>query len=249
MKCGIRKIHTDGTRATALTLDNGERITADTILSTAGVVETLRLCDDHAEDSAADNIGRLSFTETITVLDQQPRDLGWNDTIIFFNTRERFHYAAVEDALVDPSSGVICLPNNYDYGLRQLDEGLLRITAMANHDRWCALDATAYQAEKDHWYAELQKVALQILPDLPNGDAAAPLDAHCIAKDMFTPRTVRKYTGHLNGAIYGAPKKSKEGRTHLQNLYLAGTDQGFLGIVGAMLSGISMTNLHLLQDR
>lgn len=249
MKCGIRKIHTDGTRATALTLDNGERITADKILSTAGVVETLRLCDDQAEDSAADNIGRLSFTETITVLDQQPRDLGWDDTIIFFNTRERFHYAAVEDALVDPSSGVICLPNNYDYGLRQLDEGLLRITAMANHDRWCALDATAYQAEKDHWYAELQKVALQILPDLPNGDAAAPLDAHCIAKDMFTPRTVRKYTGHLNGAIYGAPKKSKEGRTHLQNLYLAGTDQGFLGIIGAMLSGISMTNLHLLQDR
>ena len=64
---------------------------------------------------------------------------------------------------------------------------------------------------------------------------------------MFTPRTVRKFTGHLNGAIYGAPNKIKDGRTHLDNLYLAGTDQGFLGIVGAMLSGISMANLHVLQ--
>ena len=73
------------------------------------------------------------------------------------------------------------------------------------------------------------------------------LDQHRIAKDMFTPRTVRKYTGHLNGAIYGAPKKIKDGLTHLENLYLAGTDQGFLGIVGAMLSGISMANLHVLQ--
>jgi len=74
------------------------------------------------------------------------------------------------------------------------------------------------------------------------------LDQHRLAHDMFTPRTVRKYTGHLNGAIYGAPNKIKDGRTHLENLYLAGTDQGFLGIVGAMLSGISMANLHCLQN-
>ena len=43
--------------------------------------------------------------------------------------------------------------------------------------------------------------------------------------------------------------KVKDGRTHLENLFLAGTDQGFLGIVGAMLSGISMANLHVLQGR
>jgi hypothetical protein len=41
----------------------------------------------------------------------------------------------------------------------------------------------------------------------------------------------------------------RDGRTHLSNLYLCGTDQGFLGIVGAMLSGISMANYHILQGR
>ena len=272
MKCGIRSINTEGSRATSITLDNGETITADKIISTAGVVETARLCSDQAENAAADNIGQLSFTETITVLDKQPVDFGWDDTIIFFNTRERFRYARVEDDLVDPTSGVICFPNNYDYGDRQLDEGFLRITAMANHDKWCALEEDDYLAQKEHWYGELQTVALQILPD-PTGRDACPqasanhqdttgrleaavptiasaadlLDQHRIAKDMFTPRTVRKYTGHLNGAIYGAPNKIKDGRTHLENLYLAGTDQGFLGIIGAMLSGISMANLHVLQ--
>jgi hypothetical protein len=30
------------------------------------------------------------------------------------------------------------------------------------------------------------------------------------------------------------------------NVYLCGTDQGFLGIIGAMLSGISMANFHIL---
>ncbi|MDP4693591.1 MAG: FAD-dependent oxidoreductase [Opitutales bacterium] len=270
MKCGIQKIHTSGGKASAIELDSGATITADIIISTAGAVETARLCEDQPADAEADNIGQLSFTETITAFDQQPTDFGWNDTIIFFNTAERFRYARVDDALVDPTSGVICFPNNYQYGEgRQLDEGFLRVTAMANHDKWCELDEEDYLAQKAYWYDELQKVTLGLLPH-PKGrdvchqasaandgrlETAVPtlqsaidiIAQHRIASDMFTPRTVRKYTGHLNGAIYGAPNKIKDGRTHLDNLYLAGTDQGFLGIVGAMLSGISMANLHVLQ--
>lgn len=243
MKCGIQRIHTHGGRASSIELDSGAVLTADKIISTAGAVETARLCDDQPAEAECDNIGQLSFTETITVLDRPPADFGWDDTIIFFNTAERFRYARVEDDLVDPTSGVICFPNNYRYGEgRQLEEGFLRVTAMANHDRWCALSEDDYLGQKAHWYKELQKVTLGLLPK-----AKLDLDAHRIASDMFTPRTVRKYTGHLNGAIYGAPNKIKDGRTHLENLYLAGTDQGFLGIVGAMLSGISMANLHVLQ--
>jgi phytoene dehydrogenase-like protein len=245
MKCGIRKIHTSGGKASSIELDSGATLTADKVISTAGAVETARLCQDQPADAAQDNIGQLSFTETITALDRQPVDFGWDDTIIFFNTAERFRYARVEDALVDPTSGVICFPNNYQYGAgRQLDEGFLRVTAMANHDKWCALDEDDYLAQKAYWYKELQKVTLSLLPKPKNG---LKLDDHRLASDMFTPRTVRKFTGHLNGAIYGAPNKIKDGRTHLKNLYLAGTDQGFLGIVGAMLSGISMANLHVLQ--
>ena len=80
-------------------------------------------------------------------------------------------------------------------------------------------------------------------------ETQAEFAARTIAKDMFTPRTVHKFTGHINGAIYGCPDKVKDGRTHLDNLFIAGTDQGFLGIIGAMLSGISMTNLHCLQSK
>jgi len=71
--------------------------------------------------------------------------------------------------------------------------------------------------------------------------------SHIVDTDMFTPRTIKKYTGHLNGCVYGAPHKIRDGRTHLQNLFLCGTDQGFLGIIGAMLSGITIANLHLMR--
>ena len=65
-------------------------------------------------------------------------------------------------------------------------------------------------------------------------------------KDLFTPRTIEHFTGHVNGAVYGSPAKRVNGETPLEGLYICGTDQGFLGIVGAMLSGISMANRHVL---
>ena len=52
---------------------------------------------------------------------------------------------------------------------------------------------------------------------------------------------------HLNGAVYGSPEKIKDGRMPVKNLFICGTDQGFLGIIGATLSGISMANLHVLM--
>ncbi len=189
--------------------------------------------------------GRLSFVESIRVLKEQPAAFGWgDDTIVFFNDSERFEYAR-PDAPVDPRSGVICIPNNFDFGAgRTLAEGMVRVTCLANYDQWAHLPEETYQAEKRRWFAEIQCRAHRFLPPLADPGA---IERATVTTDMFTPRTITKYTGHLGGAIYGAPTKHRQGRTSLSNLYLCGTDQGFLGIVGAMLSGISMANYHILQ--
>jgi phytoene dehydrogenase-like protein len=162
---------------------------------------------------------------------------------VFFNDSPRFTYAQTEE-LADARSGVICLPNNFAYPDGQsLSEGLFRCTCLANHDAWAALPEPEYRAAKERVYAEIQQSALRFLPVLPENDL---LSKATLATDMFTPRTITKFTGHLGGAIYGSPTKIRDGRTSVSNLYLAGTDQGFLGIVGAMLSGISMANFHVL---
>jgi phytoene dehydrogenase-like protein len=246
MKCGVRQITAHAGRATALVLDNGEEITADHVISSIGAPETARLIQPRPSvtpDAAAP--GRLSFVETITILDRQPAELGWGrDTIIFFNDSDRFDYACPADQ-VDPRSGVICLPNNFDYGPElQLAEGIFRCTCLANYERWAHLPEEAYRADKQRWYQALQQSAQRFLPRLPSPDALARAT---LTTDMFTPRTITQFTGHLGGAIYGAAQKNRQGRTALANLYLCGTDQGFLGIVGAMLSGISMANYHILQ--
>jgi phytoene dehydrogenase-like protein len=249
MKCGVRNIVTRDGHAAALILDNGAEVTATHIISTVGAPETDRLLQVEGSvrnptPSDVHPTGALSYTETITVLDRQPAALGWgDDTIVFFNDSEKFTYARSETQ-VDTRSGVICIPNNFDFGPDlQLPEGLFRCTCLASYDQWVNLPEEHYREDKARWYAEIQRSAQRFLSPLPTRDA---LTRATIATDMFTPRTITKFTGRLGGAIYGSPQKIRDGRTSIDNLYLAGTDQGFLGIIGAMLSGISMANFHIL---
>jgi phytoene dehydrogenase-like protein len=253
MKCGVQRITAQGDRATALVLDDGTEVTADHVISSVGAPETERLMSDQLEPVGARTevcstpVGRLSFVETITVLNRQPAALGWgDDTIIFFNDSAEFSYEQ-PTGQVDVRSGVICFPNNFDYGPgRELAEGWFRCTCLANYAQWANLEEEDYLADKRRWFVAVQDSAKRFLPTLPTADA---LEKATVATDMFTPRTITKFTGHFGGAIYGSPQKHRQGRTALSNVYLCGTDQGFLGIVGAMLSGISMANFHVLKGK
>jgi phytoene dehydrogenase-like protein len=244
MKTGVARLRPQDGRIAALELDSGEEVTADWIFSSAGAVETRRLCGDRSPAAEEARVGRLSFVETIQVLNCAPADFGWNDTIVFFNDASELRYARPVEA-VDPHSGVICFPNNFEADGRTLPEGLVRMTCLANFDRWAGLAEADYRAAKAHWFRAITASAGRFLPPV-TGEAAARAT---VATDMFTPVTVQRFTGHLGGAIYGAAEKIRDGRTPFQNLILIGTDQGYLGIVGALLSGITMANLHVLHAR
>jgi hypothetical protein len=147
---------------------------------------------------------------------------------------------------MDSSSGVICIPENYqDPHNQKTKESRLRITNPANFDKWSSLEEPAYIEEK----ARCEEIMLEkALEYLPNGQLQKKdFSAVTILKDTFTPRTIKKYTNHTNGALYGSPVKSRSGSSLIKNLYLAGTDQGYIGIVGAMLGGIAVANNRILR--
>jgi phytoene dehydrogenase-like protein len=240
LRSGVSRIRVEGNRAAGVLLDTGEELSARRIVSSAGRLETLRLCDDIStvDDSTG---GELSFIEAVSILDRQPRELGHDRTIVFFNDSEQFHWARPRDALCDVRTGVICSPNNfrYDDADGELADGVVRITALADFDGWSALSAEQYRLEKLRWYDRTVAAAVRHIPDFRG---------HAVDRDMFTPATIRRFTWHDKGAVYGAPDKTLDGTTHLENLFLCGTDQGFVGIIGAIISGISIANQHLLRD-
>jgi phytoene dehydrogenase-like protein len=236
LRCGVQSIQVANGKVESVLLDNGEVLTADKIISSAGYVETMRLLSDYDPARVKYNVGQLSFVEFIMVLDRELAETGYDTTIIFFNNSDRFSYRKPDD-LVDVSSGVICCPNNFHFE-SPLPEAMIRVTNMANFDLWNNLGQEEYKAQKAAWLETSLKEVVKFMPDFRDS---------IIYTDVFTPKTIHRFTGHLNGAVYGTPNKIKTGRTHLDNLFICGTDQGFLGIVGAMLSGISMANLHVLQ--
>ncbi|MGQ0635125.1 MAG: phytoene desaturase family protein [Planctomycetaceae bacterium] len=239
LRAGVRSIKIANGRAIGVTLDDDAELEARCILSSAGAVETQRLCGNAPAEqpgSGPAEAGEITFLETIATLDCQPADLGLRETAIFFSDSPTLDYAAPADPC-DLRSGIICSPNNFDYD-RPLAEGAVRMTALASAGRWLDLPEPEYQAAKVLWRDRLIEAALRHIPDFR---------PHVVDSDTFTPRTIRHYTGHINGCVYGAPRKSWQGTTAVRNLYLCGTDQGYLGIVGSMISGITMANQHVLS--
>ncbi|MCA9001515.1 MAG: NAD(P)/FAD-dependent oxidoreductase, partial [Planctomycetes bacterium] len=238
MRQGVAQVLHEKGRAIGVRLDSGHEIRAARILSSAGLVETMALCGEPlaAEFSEQKFAGEMTFVECISLLDTPLLDLGHDKTITFFNSAEKLVYEAPEDA-VDVQSGVICCPDHYDDQVPQ-HEPALRLTLRAHPGKWFEMDESTYAAAKeDAW----QRGHAAILPFAPD------IREHTVFVDTFTPRTVKHFTGHCRGVVYGSPTKSPDGTTPLENLFLMGTDQGFLGIVGAMLSGIAMANAHALQ--
>jgi phytoene dehydrogenase-like protein len=241
LRSGVKRLAVENGRVTRVVLENDEELEARNVVSSAGWCETMRLCDDGQPVMASRAPGQLSFCETIASLDTEPRELGHDRTIIFFNDHDKFVWQKPAD-LCDVRSGVICSPNNFAYSEPLSDSlkdgGTMRVTVLANFDRWRELGDDDYRLEKLRWHDRITESAVRFVPDYRG---------RIIDTDMFTPTTIVRYTGHDNGAVYGAPEKQLDGRTHLENLFVCGTDQGFVGIIGSITSGIAMANRHCLQ--
>ena len=236
LRSGVKRLIVEDKQVRGVELESGEVLEGRNVLSSAGWCETMRLCDDGAPVPARSS-GRLSFCETIATLDVQPAEMAYDRTITFFNDWEKFAWSKSERPC-DLRSGVICCPNNFEYG-QLLDEGTMRITVLADFDYWKNLSEQEYQLEKLRWYDRIAESAVRFVPDYRH---------RVIDTDMFTPTTIVRFTGHDNGAVYGAPEKQLDGRTHLDNLFICGTDQGFVGIIGSVMSGIGMANQHCLRE-
>lgn len=285
LRAGVKRILTRENEAVGVELESGEIIEADHVLSSAGLVETNKLVNGErgigvpsmsGHRPEADATGKLSFTETISVLDAPPKT---DATIIFFSNRDRFEYRC-PDKLCDVDSGVICMPQNFK--LPKPIDPLVRITNIANYAKWTALERGDGSSEvliPSEW--KVSGIRSQVsgngkaipetrypIPDTSKTDTytqakqnfyehsvAAVTPAHLPdfranvqVVDMFTPRTITHFTGHEGGAVYGSPRKSRTGETGIKGLTIMGTDQGFLGIIGAALSGISMANRWVLKE-
>ena len=109
---------------------------------------------------------------------------------------------------MDLTSGVICLPENYgNYSGQPIQESKLRITHPANFDLWNKMGSENYYDKKKDWASQILENGIR---NLPNGQLQlAGFQQDIQFTDTFTPRTIKKFTNHENGALYGSPTKKE----------------------------------------
>lgn len=216
--------------------DNGQEAVARRVISSAGYHETLRLCGPAYAAPGADT-NRMSFVEAVVRLNGATEQLGRDDSIVFFNRRRHFAYRR-PDGLIDPCSGMVCFPDHFEFDSPS-DERLARLSCLADYAHWAQLSRNEYIRAKKAAFEQLAAAAAEVVGDL------RPLAEDV---DLFTPLTIERFTGHDGGAIYGGAAKRFDGTTPISNLYVCGNDQGLVGVVGALLSGISVANRHVLAE-
>ena len=230
---GVQEILTKDDKVVGLRTKKGDFF-SDVIFSSAGLPETMSLIE---ENKAKYEVGKMTFMESIAVLDRPIDPKDFDATIMFYNNGPKYHYEGAKD-FFDPRSAVICVPDNYQGNNDPY--GVVRITYMANYEKFNALSKEEYNQTKDLAFDK----AMELVKSQFNN-----FDYNIILKDTFTPTTIKHYTRHFRGTVYGSPQKIKNGKTPYEGLYIIGTDQGFLGIVGSILSGISLGNLYgLMQE-
>ena len=244
MNTGVKKLHSRNDKIEEIELESGESIRADQIISTCGGIETELLLADFNGKKSNTKLGEFSVIESISVMQGTPKEYGWDETVIFFNNSEKFDYHCPNE-LVDMRSGVICIPENYQ-SLEDSPDFKLRITQPANFSKWNALSKKEYQEQKATHESILLENALQYLDNAEVNQET--ISDRILITDTFTPKTIKRFTSHENGTLYGSPTKKRDGSTRFRNLYLAGTDQGYIGIVGAMLGGIAIANNRILRS-
>lgn len=231
----VKKILVHNNKAYGVQLESGEILECDYILSTVGHLETNALLE---QSYCSSEPPRLGFIESIFQLPaSSAAGLPSDKTVIFFNNSDSFTYQQPKD-YADYRSGVICLPHNFK-GVTPKETIEVRSTHLASYEKWQALKCNPahYNDVKQLVRNNSQSVIEKYVGKFQD---------NIVYEDTFTPVTIERYTAKKGGAIYGSPLKIKDGNLGYDNLFLAGTDQGFLGIIGSMLSGVSIVNQHIL---
>ena len=231
-KSPVQQIIQNTREVEGVILKNGTILKSPTIISSAGFPETMDMVQDPPPSTMKPKVGTFSFTESIAVLDKKPKELGQKAATIFYSSLAKYKYENPK-TYYGTETAILSFPNNFEED--PMEQGMARVTFLANYELWKELDRASYKKKKEEVFRSSLKLFEKFCPKIED---------HLILEDVFTPTTIEKFTNHKRGTIYGSPQKQKRGTTPVKGLILCGTDQGFLGIIGSLLSGISMANLH-----
>jgi hypothetical protein len=140
-----------------------------------------------------------------------PTQIGFDRTIVFYNDSDQTPLAAARGRLCDVRTGVICSPNNFRYEEgEELEDGAIRITVLANFDRWGARRRAVPPGE-----AALVRQDRRVRRALHAGLPRSRDRHRHVHAQNHPPLHLARQRRRVR-----APRKRLDGRTHLPNVFI-----------------------------
>ena len=229
---GISQIRCNSNGVSSVLDDKGIEHTAELFVSSIGATETSALFTTPIPTLQSAIKGQMAFIEGIFGFSSPPANFGFDASIIFRNSDDDFTFRP-PDTLYSTRSCLLCAPGNFTICKDDFTAKSVKVSLLASPSRWFCLDEDHYRKAKQDAKASMLEILGNFAPGLTS----------CVEFcEIFTPKTITRFTGHINGAIYGSPDKCRDFKTGCPNLFLCGTDQELYGIVGALISGNVLAN-------
>ncbi len=221
-------LHEEG-KVRGIRLRSGEEIQSPYVLSSAGLAETGNLAG-----LSLGKPGTVSLFQAACSYAEPLASYGVGDAIHFLSRKAKLDWTFDRE---EELFGILTFSAQDQYAFES-GKHQFKASCFDRMEFWKDLDKHAYRARKEERSSRLMGLAAEVYPGLAK---AEPL-----LVDSFTPRTITRYTSHINGTLYGGEEKAFDGRTPVRNLLIIGNDQGGIGIMGALTSGILVANYSVL---
>ena len=252
----VKKILISDNKVDGILCDDGQMYYADLVLSNSNAVDTfLNMCDESCikkriRRKVSELEYSLSAIQLYLGLDCDPAELGMtqHSFAVFSDYDHEKNYQYILDGEYDKTFYSVSNYTKIDPETTPAGKGVITIISLDHIKNWESLSDYEYKKKKDRVIeAFIAKVEKQ-LPDIRK---------HIIVKELGTPKTMRRYTGNINGSIYGPSHiVEQSGMQRLQPF----TSVGGLFIVGSTIypgggypsvlsSGYKVANMILFAEQ
>lgn len=250
----VEEILTQDHTAYGVRTQDGTEHLGRVVVSNANAVDTFRKMM-HEEEFLEEYLSQLdgysmslsSFQVFLGLGRNLIGELGLEDSEIFFETGydSDVAYQRLVSADVENSGFALTLYDNLYEGYSPAGKNTVNILCLQGYDHWQRFEEDYWSGDKTAYRAEKNRMA-NILIKRVEESLMHGLEGAIEVKEIGTPLTNMRYTGHPRGAIYGWDQTlnnsggSRVGNsTPIENLFLAGAwsfpGHGYGGVINSGL--------------
>ena len=260
----VSRIKIENGSAVGVIMENGDEIEAETVISNAGVVNTIEklLDDDNSQARIKENLKKINQTESYVCLhiglNKSARDLGLSNTNLWIYPgydHDQNVKSYIENQTTDFPVVYVSFPSAKDKAWNENHSGCATMEAItfSSWDWYSNWQESPWKKRGQEYEQEKQKLSNRILDivtkEVPN------IQTSIDYKELSTPLTIRDLANYQKGEMYGIDHDSNRFRqrwlrpqSEIKNLFFTGQDIMTAGVSSALFSGMLTASTILKEN-